>query len=49
MIRLSIRRKILGIAAGLIVLMAIASVLSMVMVSRVSGQLQQLTESYIPA
>ena len=49
MIRLSIRRKILGIATGLIVLMAIASVLSMVMVSRVSGQLQQLTESYIPA
>src|SRR5579862_7989449 len=49
MIRLSIRRKILGIAAGLIVLMAIASVLSMIMVSRVSGQLQQLTESYIPA
>jgi class 3 adenylate cyclase len=48
MFRLSIRRQIMGIAVGLIVLMAVVSVLSMVMVNRVSAQLEQLTTSYVP-
>jgi hypothetical protein len=38
----------MGIAVGLIVLMAVVSVLSMVMVNRVSAQLEQLTTSYVP-
>ncbi|MFO1125190.1 MAG: adenylate/guanylate cyclase domain-containing protein [Methylocystis sp.] len=46
---LSIKRKILGIALALILLMAGASVLSMVMVRRVSAHFADLSASYIPA
>jgi adenylate cyclase len=49
MIRISIRRQILGIAVGLIVLMVITSVLSMVMAGRVGVLLDELTTKYIPA
>ena len=45
----SIRRKIVGIALGLIVLMVITSILSMVMSSRVGNLLNELTNRYIPA
>jgi len=49
MIRLSIRRKIMGIAVVLIVLMAITAILSMVLVIQLGDRLQELTDSYIPA
>lgn len=49
MFRPSIRRKIVGIALGLIVLMLITSILSMVMSSRVGHLLDELTVRYIPA
>ncbi|TKT72380.1 HAMP domain-containing protein [Afipia massiliensis] len=49
MIRLSIRRKIMGIAVTLIVLMAVTAILSMVSVMQVSARLEELTNSYIPA
>jgi adenylate cyclase len=49
MIRLSIRRKIMGIAVALIVLMTITAILSMVWVIEVGHRLQELTDSYIPA
>ena len=49
MIKLSIRRKIMGIAIALIVLMTITAVLSMVWVIEVGDRLQELTDSYIPA
>ncbi len=49
MIRLSIRRKIMGIAIVLIVLMAVTAVLSMVSVMQVGDRLEELTQSYIPA
>jgi class 3 adenylate cyclase len=49
MIRLSIRRKIMGIAVVLIVLMAVTAVLSMVSVMQVGERLEELTHSYIPA
>jgi hypothetical protein len=49
MIRLSIRRKIMGIAVALIVLMAITAILSMVWVMQVGDHLQEVTNSYIPA
>ncbi len=45
----SIRRKIVGIALGLIVLMLVTSILSMVMSSRVGKLLDELTNRYIPA
>lgn len=45
----SIRRKIVGIALGLIVLMLVTSVLSMVMSSQVGILLDELTNRYIPA
>ncbi|MDE2379126.1 adenylate/guanylate cyclase domain-containing protein [Bradyrhizobium sp.] len=45
----SIRRKIVGIALGLIILMVISSALSMVMSSRVGVLLDELTNRYIPA
>jgi adenylate cyclase len=48
-IRLSIRRKIMGIAVALIVLMAVTAVLSMVSVMQVGQRLEELTHSYIPA
>ena len=49
MIRLSIRRKIMGIAVALIVLMTITAILSMVWVIEVGDRLQELTNNYIPA
>jgi HAMP domain-containing protein len=49
MIRLSIRRKIMGIAVALIVLMTITAILSIVWVIEVGHRLQELTDSYIPA
>jgi hypothetical protein len=45
MIRLSIRRKIMGIAVALIVLMAITAILSMVWVMQVGDHLQEVTNS----
>ena len=42
MLRPTIRKRILGIAVGLIVLMAITSVLSTVMTRRVAHQLDEL-------
>ncbi|WP_314958559.1 adenylate/guanylate cyclase domain-containing protein [Bradyrhizobium cosmicum] len=45
----SIRRKIVGIALGLIVLMLATSILSMVMSSQVGVLLDELTNRYIPA
>lgn len=45
----SIRRKIVGIALGLIVLMLITSILSMVMSSQVGVLLDELTNRYVPA
>ena len=49
MIRLSIRRKIIAIALILIILMTIAALLSMALVMQVSGRLEDLTQSYVPA
>jgi hypothetical protein len=49
MIRLSIKRKIIGIALILIVLMTIAALLSMTLIAQVSGRLEDLTQSYVPA
>jgi adenylate cyclase len=49
MLRLSIRRKIMGIAVALIVLMGATAVLSLAMVTRVGGRMEELTASYIPA
>jgi adenylate cyclase len=48
-IRLSIRRKIMGIAVALIVLMAVTATLSMISVLQVSDRLEELTQSYVPA
>jgi class 3 adenylate cyclase len=45
----SIRRKIVGIAIGLVILMVITSVLSMLMASRVGQLLDELTNKYVPA
>lgn len=45
----TIRRKIVGIALGLIVLMLVTSILSMVMSSQVGILLDELTNRYIPA
>ncbi|MEH2514258.1 class 3 adenylate cyclase [Nitrobacteraceae bacterium AZCC 1564] len=49
MIRQSIKRQIVGIAVGLIILMAITSVLSMVMSARVAHYLDELTSKYVQA
>jgi class 3 adenylate cyclase len=49
MIKQSIRRRIVAIAVGLIILMVATSVLSMVMVARVGHLLDELTARYIPA
>ncbi|MDL2402879.1 adenylate/guanylate cyclase domain-containing protein [Rhizobium mayense] len=49
MIKQSIRRRIVSIAAGLIILMMATSVLSMVMVGRLGHLLDELTERYSPA
>lgn len=45
----SIRRKIVGIALGLVVLMLVTSILSMVMSSKAGVLLDELTNRYIPA
>jgi class 3 adenylate cyclase len=49
MIKRSIRRRIVAIAVGLIVLMVATSVLSMVMVGRIGHLLDELTARYVPA
>jgi len=49
MIRQSIRRQIVSIAVGLIVLMVVTSIMSMVMASRVAHQLDELTSKYFQA
>jgi adenylate cyclase len=49
MIKQSIRRRIVAIAVGLIVLMMATSVLSMVMVGRVGHLLDELSARYSPA
>jgi class 3 adenylate cyclase len=49
MIKQSIKRRIVAIAVGLIVLMIATSILSMVMVGRVGHLLDEVTERYIPA
>ena len=45
----SIRRKIVGIAIGLVILMVATSILSMLMASRVGHLLDELTSKYVPA
>jgi class 3 adenylate cyclase len=49
MFRRSIKQKIVGIAAGLIVLAVITSSLSMIMAARVGHLLDELTNRYVPA
>ncbi len=49
MIRFSIKRKIIGIAVILIVLMAITALISTALVLQVGGRLEDLTRSYVPA
>jgi class 3 adenylate cyclase len=49
MLRPSIKRKIVGIATGMIILAVITSVLSMALASRVGHLLDELTNRYIPA
>ncbi len=49
MIRLSIRRKIMGIAVMLIALMAITAVMTVVLVMQVGTRIEELTYSYVPA
>jgi class 3 adenylate cyclase len=48
-ITLSIRRKIMGIAVALIVVMAVTAVLTMVLVMQVGSRIEELTYRYIPA
>ena len=48
-LRPTIRKRILAIAVGLIVLMAITSVLSTVMTRRVAHQLDELSTKYVEA
>src|ERR1700693_6326756 len=45
----SIRRKIVGIALGLVVLMIATSILSTLMANRVAHLMDELTNKYIPA
>jgi class 3 adenylate cyclase len=49
MLRPTIRKRILGIAVGLIVLMAITSVLSTMMTRKVAHQLDELSSKYVEA
>jgi class 3 adenylate cyclase len=49
MLRPSIKRKIVGIAMGMIILAVITSVMSMALASRVGHLLDELTNRYIPA
>jgi adenylate cyclase len=48
-ITLSIRRKIMGIAVALIVVMAVTAILTMVLVMQVGSRIEELTYRYIPA
>jgi class 3 adenylate cyclase len=48
-IELTIRKKIMAIALGLIVLMAITAILSLIWVRQVEQRIQDLANSYIPA
>src|SRR5437868_13866126 len=48
-IELTIRKKIMAIALGLIVLMAITAILSLIWVRQVEHRIQDLANSYIPA
>jgi class 3 adenylate cyclase len=47
--RLSIKRKIIGIALILIALMTATALISLVLVMQVSGRLEELSRSYVPA
>jgi class 3 adenylate cyclase len=47
--RLSIKRKIIGIALILIALMTVTALISLALVMQVSGRLEELTQSYVPA
>src|SRR5215831_4752351 len=49
MLRPSIKRKIVGIATGMIILAVITSVMSMTLARRVGHLLDELTNRYIPA
>ena len=49
MIWVSIRRKIMAIAIGLIILMVITAILSMVSVVQLGNQIKELTNTFIPA
>jgi hypothetical protein len=49
MFRASIRRKIVGIAMGLVILMVATSILSMVMAGRVGHLLDELSHKYVQA
>jgi adenylate cyclase len=49
MIQQSIKRKIVSIAVGLIILMVVTAALSMVMSSRVAHQLDELSTKYVEA
>jgi adenylate cyclase len=49
MLRPSIRKRILGIALGLIILMAVTSFLSTVMTRKIAHQLDELTSKYVEA
>jgi Tar ligand binding domain homologue len=49
MFQKSIRQKIIGVAAGLIILAVITSVLSIALTSRVAHLLDEVTNKYIPA
>jgi len=49
MFRSSIKTKILAIAVGLIILMAVTAALSLAMVTQIGHRLDQLTNNYIPA
>lgn len=48
-IQLTVRKKIMAIAVGLIVLMAITSILSLIWVRQVEHRIKDLANSYIPA
>jgi len=49
MIKQSIRRRIVAIAVGLIILMVATSVLSMMMIGRIGHLLDELSARYVPA
>src|SRR4249920_3998721 len=49
MLRPTIRKRILGIAIGLIFLMAVTSALSMVVTRRIAHQLDEFSSKYVEA